>query len=107
MSLLAIETATDDFSHTRGASGAHDAYRFHGSLERMSIVAGRVWDAHASGTLADFGLDDLRAALFMTQRGWHHDGDSDDVRSGVEWALVDAIHDASGGLVPDDRPILR
>ena len=70
-------------------SQTYDAYGIHGSLERISIVASRVWDAHAAGTLADCGLDDLRTALFMTQRGWHSD-------VGVEWALVVAINDASG-----------
>ena len=80
-------------------SQTYDAYGIHGSLERISIVASRVWDAHAGGTLADCDLDELRTALFMTQRGWHSD-------VGVEWALVVAINDASGGLVRDDRPVL-
>lgn len=119
MSLVATDSVTDDFSSivqvpTPEASfddvvdfsHTYDAYGIHGSLERISIVASRVWDAHATGTLVDCDLDELRTALFMTQRGWHHVGDSDDVRVGVEWALVDAIHGASGGLVRDDRPIL-
>lgn len=92
-----LETIVE-FSHT------YDAYGIHGSLERISMVAGRVWDARADGSLADCDLDDLRAALFMTQRGWH--GDDGDEQLGVEWELVDAIHAASGGLVRDDRPIL-
>jgi len=89
-----------EFSHT------FDAYGVHGSLERISIVANRVWDAHASGKLADCELDDLRTALFMTQRGWHADGAAVEPDVGVEWELVEAINQASGGLVRDDRPIL-
>jgi hypothetical protein len=90
-----------EFSHT------YDAYGVHGSLERISIVASRVWDARAAGSLADCDLDDLRTALFMTQRGWHcHDGRCVEPDVGVEWDLVEAIDAASGGLVRDDRPIL-
>lgn len=89
-----------EFSHT------YDAYGVHGSLERISIVAGRVWDARAAGSLADCSLDDLRTALFMTQRGWHSDGGGVEPDVGVEWELVEAISEASGGLVRDDRPIL-
>lgn len=89
-----------EFSHT------YDAYRVHGSLERISVVAGRVWDAWAAGSLADCELDDLRTALFMTQRGWHSDTVTIEPDVGVEWALIEAINDASGGLVRDDRPIL-
>lgn len=89
-----------EFSHT------YDAYGVHGSLERISIVAHRVWDARAAGSLADCELDDLRAALFMTQRGWHTARTCVEPAVGVEWELVEAIHEASGGLVRDDRPIL-
>ena len=89
-----------EFSHT------YDAYGVHGSLERISIVASRVWDAHASGSLADCELDDLRTALFMTQRGWHSDAGTVEPDFGVEWELVEAINEASGGHVRDDRPIL-
>ena len=89
-----------EFSHT------YDAYGVHGSLERISIVASRVWDAHSSGTLADCELDDLRTALFMTQRGWHSDAAALEPDVGVEWELVEAINQASGGYVRDDRPIL-
>ena len=99
----ADRTALDsifEFSHT------FDAYGVHGSLERIAIVASRVWDAHASGTLADCELDDLRTALFMTQRGWHSDAVAIEPDVGVEWELVEAINEASGGLVRDDRPIL-
>ncbi len=92
--------AISEFSHT------YDAYGVHGSLERISIVASRVWDAHAAGTLADCDLDDLRTALFMTQRGWHSDAAALEPDVGVQWDLVVAINDASGGLVRDDRPIL-
>ena len=98
-----IDTVVE-FSHT------YDAYGVHGSLERISIVASRVWDARATGTLGDCDLDDLRTALFMSQRGWHSSGASIDTDPdpdvGVEWELIDAINDASGGLVRDDRPIL-
>ena len=86
-----------EFSHT------FDAYGVHGSLERISIVAGRVWAARAAGTLAECELDDLRTALFMTQRGWHG---SIELDVGVEWELIEAIDQVSGGLVRDDRPIL-
>ncbi|HUS42897.1 MAG TPA: hypothetical protein VMY16_09540 [Ilumatobacteraceae bacterium] len=89
-----------EFSHT------FDAYGVHGSLERIAIVASRVWDAHAAGTLADCDLDDLRTALFMTQRGWHSVVAASEPDVGVEWELIEAINDASGGLVRDDRPIL-
>ncbi len=88
-----------EFSHT------FDAYGVHGSLERISVVASRVWDARASGELADCDLDDLRTALFMTQRGRHADGAVVEPDVGVEWELVEAINQASGGLVRDDRPI--
>ena len=84
----------------------YDAYGVHGSLERISKVASRVWEARAAGTLADCELDDLRAALFMTQRGWHSDGNCVAPDVGVEWELVEAINETSGGLVRDDRPIL-
>jgi hypothetical protein len=119
MSLAVIDTPTDDFSSivqvpAREASidsiiefsHTYDAYGIHGSLERISIVASRVWDAHASGTLAECELDDLRTALFMTQRGWHRDIAAREPDLGVEWELVEAINEASGGLVRDDRPIL-
>jgi len=89
-----------EFSHT------YDAYGVHGSLERISIVANRVWEARATGSLADCGLDDLRTALFMTQRGWHLDGAIVEPDIGIEWELIEAIDEASGGLVRDDRPIL-
>jgi len=102
MELATMDTLADDFSSIVQVpapaasidaiiefSQTYDAYGIHGSLERISIVASRVWDAHAAGTLADCDLDDLRTALFMTQRGWHSD-------VGVEWALVVAINDASG-----------
>jgi hypothetical protein len=89
-----------EFSHT------YDAYGVHGSLERISIVASRVLDARAAGTLADCELDDLRTALFMTQRGWHREQMAMEPDAGVEWDLVEAINEASGGFVRDDRPIL-
>lgn len=91
-----------EFSHT------YDAYGVHGSLERISMIADEVYTARQRGRLADCDLDDLRTALFMTQRGWHHPGDAVDIEShlGYEWELVDAIHNSSGGLVRDDRPIL-
>jgi len=92
--------AIAEFSHT------YDAYGVHGSLERISIVASRVWEARATGSLADCGLDDLRTALFMTQRGWHLDGAIVETDIGIEWELIEAIDEASGGLVRDDRPIL-
>ncbi len=92
--------AIAEFSHT------YDAYGVHGSLERISIVASRVWEARATGSLADCELDDLRTALFMTQRGWHLDGDVVEPDIGIEWELIEAIDEASGGLVRDDRPIL-
>ena len=119
MSLAVIDNPTDDFSSIvqvpdREASidsivefsHTYDAYGIHGSLERISIVASRVWDARASGTMADCDLDDLRTALFMTQRGWHRDVMAVEPDIGVEWELVEAINEASGGLVRDDRPIL-
>jgi hypothetical protein len=42
----------------------------------------------------------------MTQRGWHRDIAAREPDLGVEWELVEAINEASGGLVRDDRPIL-
>ena len=80
------------------SSHAYDAYGVHGSLERISIVARRVWTARAAGSLADCELDDLRAALFMTQRGWHRDGNGPERDVDVEWELLEAINDASGRL---------
>jgi hypothetical protein len=121
MSLAVIDTPTDDFSSIVRVpaplasmerifefSHTYDAYGVHGSLERIAIVASRVWDAHASGSLAGCELDDLRTALFMTQRGWHSDSAllEPDVGAGVEWELIEAINEASGGFVRDDRPIL-
>ncbi|SRR6056297_764645 len=119
MSLAVFDTPTDDFSSIVQVPAAeasidsivefshtYDAYGVHGSLERISIVASRVWDARASGTLADCELDELRTALFMTQRGWHSDAMAIEPDLGVEWELVEAINHASGGLVRDDRPIL-
>ena len=95
-----LDGAIVEFSHT------FDAYGVHGSLERISIVANRVWEARATGSLADCGLDDLRTALFMTQRGWHLDGAIVETDIGIEWELIEAIDEASGGFVRDDRPIL-
>lgn len=91
-----------EFSHT------FDAYGVHGSLERIAMIADDVAAARRAGTLGDCDLDDLRTALFMTQQSWRHDGDDcvDADRLGVEWDLVDAIREASGGVVRDDRPIL-
>jgi hypothetical protein len=119
MSVAVIDTPTDDFSSIVQVpdrtssidsiaefSHTYDAYGVHGSLERISIVANRVWDARASGTLAECALDDLRTALFMTQRGWYSDAMATEPDFGVEWELVEAINEASGGLVRDDRPIL-
>jgi len=90
-----------EFSHT------YDAYGVHGSLERISLVASRVWEVRATGSLADCGLDDLRTALFMTQRGWPLDGAIVETDIGIEWELIEAIDEASGGLVRDARPILH
>lgn len=83
-----------------------DAYAVHGSLDRISLVAFRVWEACADGSLADCALDDLRTALFLTQSGWHREESSNELHDGVVWDLVEAIRVASGGLVRDDRPIL-
>ena len=83
-----------------------DAYGVHGSLDRISLVAFRVWEACANGSLAECALDDLRTALFLTQSGWHREETSTELYDGVVWDLVEAIRDASGGLVRDDRPIL-
>jgi hypothetical protein len=114
-----MDTPTDDFSSIVQVpaskasidtiaefSQTYDAYGVHGSLERIAIVAGGVWDARAAGRLAECELDDLRTALFMTQRGWHRDVAPVDLDVGVEWELIEAIDVASGGLVRDDRPIL-
>ncbi len=119
MSIAVFDTPTDDFSSIVQVPAAwasldsilefshtYDAYGVHGSLERIAIVANRVWAAHAAGTLADCDLDDLRTALFMTQRGWHREALAIEPDVGVEWELVEAINEASGGLVRDDRPIL-
>ena len=119
MRLAAMDTLTDDFSSIVQVpapaasieaivefSHTYDAYGVHGSLERISIVASRVWDAFSTGTLADCDLDELRTALFMTQRGWHSDAAALGPDVGVEWELIKAINEASGGLVRDDRPIL-
>ena len=95
MQLAATYAAVDtivEFSPT------FDAYGVHRSLERISIVAGRVWDARAAGSLADCELDDLRTALFMTQRGWRRAGAPTAHDIGVEWELVEAINDASDRL---------
>jgi hypothetical protein len=91
-----------EFSHT------YDAYGVHGSLERISMISDEVFVARQRGALADCELDDLRTALFMTQRGWHQAGEMIDVEShlGYEWELVNAIDESSGGFVRDDRPIL-
>jgi len=119
MSLAGLDTMTVDFSSlvqvpaTRASidavaefSHTYDAYGVHGSLERISIVASRVWEARATGSLGDCGLDDLRTALFMTQRGWHLGGAIVEPDIGIEWELIEAIAEASGGLVRDARPIL-
>lgn len=93
-----------EFSHT------FDAYAMHGSLERIALIAEDVATARRRGTLEDCELDDLRTALFMTQREWHQDhaGCDLDVAVGLEYEreLIDAIRDASGGVVRDERPIL-
>lgn len=91
-----------EFSHT------YDAYGVHGSLERISMIADDVWNARQRGALGGCELDHLRAALFMTQSGWHLDGDVFDAAAhlGYEWELVNAIHEISGGVVRDFRPIL-
>ena len=120
MQLAAMDTLTDDFSsivrvapceasHAAIVEFSHtfDAYGVHGSLERVSKAAGRVWAAQAAGELAECELDDLRAAHFMIQRGWHCDQVPAEFDVGVEWALVEAIGEASGGLGRDDRTILR
>lgn len=100
MQLAVTDTITDTISY--------DAYGIHGSLERIRTVAGRVWEVWATGgSLADCELDDLRAALYLTQRAWHHDPMAIEADVGIEWELVEAINDASGGPVRDDRPILR
>lgn len=103
MPLASIDTMTEDVSHF----DAYDAYGVHGSLERISIVATRVWDAQATGSLADCALDDLRAALFMMQRGWHSDRASVELDIGIEWELIEAINEASGGRIRADGTILR
>ena len=114
-----LDTMTEDFSSIVQVpapqasidaiaefSQTYDAYGVHGSLERISIVASRVWEARATGSLADCELDDLRTALFTTQRGWRLDGVVVEPDIGIEWELIEAIDEASGGLVRDDRPIL-
>ncbi len=119
MQLAVVDSTTEDFSSIVQVPAAqasvdaivefshtYDAYGVHGSLERISIVASGVWEARAAGTLADCDLDDLRTALFMTQRGWHSDSMLAEPNNGIEWELVEAINEASGGLVRDDRPIL-
>ena len=92
--------AIAEFSHT------YDAYGVHRSLERISIVASRVWDAHAAGSLVDCDVDDLRAALFMIQRGWPGNGRCVEPDVGVEWEIIQAIDTASGGVDRDDCLIL-
>jgi len=112
MQLAAIDTITEDFPSivevpaTRASidtidecSHTYDAYGVHGSLEQISIVAGRVWEARAVGSLADCELDDLRTALFVTQRGWHGGDMAIEPDVGVEWELGEAINEASAGLV--------
>ena len=129
MQLAAMDTLTDDFSsivrvapceasHAAIVEFSHtfDAYGVHGSLERVSKAAGRVWAAQAAGELAEWvegkraiiaAGDELRAAHFMIQRGWHCDQVPAEFDVGVEWALAEAIGEASGGLGRDDRTILR
>ena len=95
MSLVSLDTVSVDES-----SCAFNAYRMHRSLERMQIVARRVWETRAtSGSFAGCEVDDLRTALYLTQRGWHgHMAIEVDV--GIEWELVEAI--AVSRLVRDD-----
>lgn len=101
MQRAAIRAGNMEFSPT------YDAYGVHRSLERISIAAQRVWSARSAGSLGDCALDDLRAALFMTQRGWHRDGNGNGLESDVdvEWELVAAINEAAGRLVHDGHPI--
>lgn len=103
----APQTSLDSIIEFSHAYDAYDAYGIHGNLERIAMIADAVWSARDAGELDDCELDDLRTALFMTQRGWYHHGAAT-VESpiGVEWELVNAIHQASGGLVRNDRPIL-
>ncbi len=85
----------------------YDAYGIHGSLERIRKVAGRVWETRAAGgPLADCELEDLRAALYLNQRAWHSDTMAIEADIGIEWELIEAIDEASGGL-GRDRPIVR
>ncbi len=102
MQLATLDTTTiiDGFSSidtTVELSHSYDAYGVHGSLERISIVASRVWAARAAGALAGCDLDDLQTALFVTQRGWHSDAVALEPDIGVEWELITAINEASGG----------
>jgi len=119
MSLADLDTMTVDFSSLvqlpaprasidaiAELSHTYDAYGVHGSLEQISIVASRVWEARATGSLGDCGLDDLRTALFMMQRGWHLDGAIVETDTGIEWELIEAIDEVSGSLVRDGRPTL-
>ncbi|HSP28934.1 MAG TPA: hypothetical protein VLN74_10340 [Ilumatobacteraceae bacterium] len=104
MQRAAIRAGNMEFSPT------YDAYGVHRSLERISIAAHRAWTARSAGSLGDCALDDLRAALFMTQRGWHRDGNGNGNGNGlesdvdVEWELVAAINEAAGRLVHDGHP---
>jgi hypothetical protein len=107
-SIVRVPDPAASFDHIIEFSHTFDAYGVHGTLERISWVAAEVWSARSDGRLTECTLDDLRTALFMTQSGWHHEGDDVDfaARLGYEWELVDAIHEASGGVVRDDRPTL-
>lgn len=124
MTLAALDTVTDDFpsivqmrtavtssGSIVGSSrsfDAYDGYGIHGSLERMRTVANRVWETWAtSGSFAECEVDDLRTALYLTQRGWHGDRMAIEVDVGIEWELAEAINHASGRLVRDDRANLR
>lgn len=99
------ETSSDsivEFSHT------YDGYGIHGSLERMRTVANRVWETWAtSSSFVECELDDLNTALYLTQRGWRSGAMAIEVDVGIEWELVEAINQASGRLVRDERANLR
>ena len=105
MSLVSLDTVTDDFNSivhvstpvtssgpVEESSHSFDAYGTHRSLEKMRIVASRVWETRAaSGSFAECNVDELRTALYLNQRSWHCGAMAIEVDVGIEWELVEAI----------------
>ncbi len=103
-----VPSADAGFSEVFEFSHTYDGYGIHGGVGGATRFCDGVPDAREEGRPLDgFGLDVLRATLFLQHRGWRFSGEipEDESEYRFERAVVEAIRAVSGGFVDDHRPI--